>query len=150
MNQEIIQQLNKLKLIKPDPVFAARSRILIFKSASKTSPVFLPRLVWFAAPAVIILAVIISNFGGPKQTLTSLNNSEKLDQEFNNLAINIQIQKITYQQNINQTIASALTEISDTQTKHLNRSVLEREDNSFSLPEDKNAEINDLLNKIIF
>lgn len=152
MKQEIIYKLNKLKGIEPDPTFVKKCRFLILEKASQKPVLVLwPRLIWIGALAGLLLIIALPNLINRKQlNAASLNNVERLSREFNELTINIQLKEISYQQNINQAIASALTEISDTQVKHLNQSVLQEENNNFNVPDDQNQKINDLLDKVIF
>lgn len=152
MNQKLIQQLNKLKSIEPDPTFAKNCRhlILAFKPA-KTKPVFFnwPALIWAGSFALILLVFATNYLSPQKQNLSSLD-SNKLNQEFDNLNINIQLNEITYQQEINQGIASALTEIGETNIKHLNRSLLEEEQDKINFPDSDDSKINEMLNRVIF
>ena len=152
MKQELIKELIKLRSIEPNRAFVKKCRLLILeKTAQKPVIVLWPRIVWIGALAGLLLIITLPNLISRKQLNTaSLNNVEKLSREFNEMAINIQLKEISYQQNINQAIASALTEISDTQIKHLNQSILEKEDNGFDVSNNQNQEINDLLNKVIF
>lgn len=153
MNQNLIQQLNKLKSMEPDPVFAKNCRNLILNSRPiKTRPVLFnwPALVWVGGFALIFLAFLTNYFLFPhKQNLSSLDSS-KLNQEFDNLDINIQLNEIKYQQKISQDIASALVEIGETNIKHLNRSLLENEQDKINFPDSDNSEINEMLNRVIF
>ena len=153
MNQELIQQLNKLKAIEPDPAFAKSCRHLILTlKPMQTKPVFFnwPALVWAGGLALIMLVFAANYLLLPQKGNLSSLDSNKLNQEFDNLDINIQLNEITYQQKINQDIASALTEIGETNIKHLNRSLLEEEQNNIDFQDPSNPEINEMLNRIIF
>jgi len=81
--------------------------------------------------------------------LSSLEDTQALTQELDNLNINIQLQDISYQTSANQTVAAAITEITDTQTKHLNTDTLQSEQQSAEPSENMNPEIDKLLNTII-
>lgn len=153
MNQDLIQKLNNLKFIEPDAVFVkkCRSEILALKPRKPFAFAW-PVLIWSGGFAVLLIAAILSfTTTTQKQLPTTSLNSHKLNQEFDNLTINIQLQEIRYQQNINQTIASALNEIGDTNTKHLNSSILEKEKSDLlNVNQSQNPEIDQLLESVIF
>jgi len=157
MNQELIEQIKKLRAIEPDLAFKANSRNLILSYKTK-KPFFnfifnRPVLAWSGvlAMAAVILAITTAVLSKPKEAFSSSFDAQKLNQEFSEMNINIQLNEIKYQQNVNQAITSALTEISQTQTKHLNSSVLEKEKNEMetSLSESK-SQIDELLNQAAF
>ena len=151
MNHDLIQKLNNLKPIAPDAVFVKKCRDALLSVRTKKSPVFnWPVFVWSGAFAVLALAVSISVvLTAPKQAVSASLDPNKLNKEFNNLAINIQLQEISYRQNINQTITSALSEISDTNTKHLNKAILEKEKNDLNASQPQEQKIDELLETVI-
>jgi len=85
-----------------------------------------------------------------KQVSSASLDSQKLNQEFNNLSINIQLDEISYRQDVNQTIASALSEISGTNAKHLNSSILEKEISGLKINQNQNGEIDEMLESVMF
>ena len=150
MEKTIIQQLYKLKAIEPDPAFLTRSRVLILTSEKSAFrwPVF---LAWSTAFMVLTLAVVSSAIlFNAKPALSASLNPEKINQEFDNLSINIELKEITYHQAVNQTIASALTEITDNQTKHMNSDLLKLEGQNLNPSSIINPVIDELLNQVIF
>ncbi len=152
MNDQIISQLKRFKEIEPDAHFAAGSRrvILAFK---KQEPVFIRpnlRLVGVFAGIVAVLTASIFLFSGNSAS-TVLASPEVLSQEFNSLKINIELKGIDYRQNVNRTIASAISEISDNKVQHLNQSILKSESDSLNFDANgTNPQIDELLNKVIF
>lgn len=161
MQPKIIEQLKKLKSIKPGAGFVATARQLILAAPQPRRFIFplqilAGRSVWAlgGAVAVLILVLTISIAGfGRVSTFSDLTNSEEIDREFKNLSINIQLQEISYRQSLNEVIASALGEISDSGPSYLKSSILERELDS--LEEignnlEKREKIEELLDKIIF
>lgn len=148
--KNVAQQLHSLKLIEPESAFAKRSRSLILSQKSGPKTFGLPAWIWAGALAAVLLSFSLYNliYYAPKTVLSSFD-SEGLKQEFNGLSINIQLKEISYQQSVNQAIASALTEIGDNQTRHLNPSLLEAEKSGADLENLTNPEIDDLLNQLV-
>lgn len=145
---QIIKQLNNLKAISPSPTFKEKSRGLILKIPPKTNYIEWRTLSLAGITAVILLILVVgSNLSQP---IISSLDEDRLNKELGNLNINIQLREISYQQKINQTIASALNEISDNDVRHLNQSLLETEQNDINLDDSANPEIDNLLNQIIF
>lgn len=151
MDKHIINHLQTFKNVTPDSDFAANTRRLVL--AIHPSPYRLPLWVWGISFAAVLLAIISSGLliTSPPVISSSLD-SELLRQEFNELDINIHLKEVTYQQDINQTISSALTEISNVQISHLNPSILKSEEERIrELEEESEAsEIDALLDKVIF
>ena len=151
MEDKILRQLHNLRSIAPDPAFMARSRSSILKKTK--SPFFARPLLAYAGAFAVILIVVGFSIIFPSQTskpsLSSLN-ALSLNQELKNLSINIQLEEISYQQSVNQTIASALGEISDSRTGHLSPLLLESERKSAELEIFSNPEIEELLNDLLF
>ncbi len=155
MNQELIGQIKKLRAIEPDSAFKANSRNLILSHKTK-KPLFVfnwPVFAWSGAIAMaaVLLTVTAAFFSKPKEVFSSSFDAQKLNKEFSEMNINIQLKEIGYQQNVNQTITSALSEISQTQTKHLNASVLEKEKNEMEASSSEpGSQIEELLNQAAF
>ncbi|MDI6734361.1 MAG: hypothetical protein QMD50_02630 [Patescibacteria group bacterium] len=154
MHEEIIKNLKKLRTIRPDEQFIKNSRGLILATYYTPNKLRItwPVLAWSAVAAfsvILIISLTLPRIQNSKILSSSLNR-DKIEQELNNLTINIQLEQITYSQTISQTIASALTEISDTHTKHLNKNVLESEQKSLDGLDLQNSEIDRMLNQVIF
>lgn len=155
-----ITQLKQLKKIEPDSKFAEKSRLFLLsqKPSFSISYLFSSRksLVLtgsFVGLTVILLLLSPILFTTQNPTLSSLDNSTKLNQELNNLSINIELKEISYKRSANQTITAAITEISNTQTKHLNPSILNSESkmlDPFKNNQDNSDNIDKLLEKVIF
>ncbi len=152
MNQDILEQLKNLRKIAPDADFFARTKRLVL-----ATPV--PRPVWrevfvssrfvFAAAALAIVVLFVVVLPGAPKTVP-IASAEALSNEFSNLSINIELQQIAYNQSANQTIASALSEISNNTPDHLNPAVLQAEASSVDphVPA-SNPEIDKLLNQAL-
>ncbi len=153
-NEEIIKKLNKFKDIAPDPSFVKTSRTLILahKPHKRSGWSSLPFWGLAGALAILILIASISFFGlaSPRPVLSSSFNPHDLEEEFKRLTINIQLEELKYRTKANQTIASALNEIKDTNVRHLNSFLLESEEESITIEESTNPEIDVLLEKVIF
>ncbi len=163
MNLDIIQKLNKLKNLEPDKKFTAYCRNQILETITPKTKmgglnwawpiqIHWPAFAWAGAITTLILVVFASysvNRSNNILNATSFDSS-KLNKEFNDLTINIQLDEISYQQIVNQTIASALTEISENKIKHLNTSVLEKEQKNMLLDNPNEDQIDELLKKIMF
>lgn len=152
--QEIINQLNELKAIEPEKGFVQRTRGLILAvPAIKPARIWGWPLVWAGVAAVLLLALTLT-FANPltaKPKLSVFFNQQDLKQEFNNLSVKIQLQEIAYRQNLDSAIGLALNEISDRQPDHLNPALLQKEQAGLETDgANKQKEINDLLNQVIF
>lgn len=151
--KETIKEIKLLKEVVPDPVFVKRARNLVL--TAKPHLRFIPAWVAGFALAAVILALVGSGifFSAQNPSISSSLNKEFLVKEFSELDINLQINEIAYSQDIHKTIASALTEISDSKTSHMNPSILEAEKEYINQLENTGSEekeINTLLNKVIF
>lgn len=130
MYNDTIAQLKVLKNIAPNEEFARRSRaLLIAHPPERRSMFFMPR--YFKLAGVLtfaaLLLVLSPLFPSSQPALSSSLDATRLAGEFNNLAVNIQLREIRYQQGANQTVASAVNEIADTRTNHLNPSTITKE-----------------------
>lgn len=150
-NQDITEKLNSLRFIEPDAAFARTSKTLIFNSepAVKTWSFPVWRLASSAVLATILLTFIFYQAVRPEPVLSSSFNPQSLAQEFKNLTINVQIQEISYRQEMNQTVSSALNEVKSTNASHLNQSILQSENSVLELQDSINPEIDKLLEKVI-
>lgn len=150
MQNDIFEQLKDLRSVAPDADFAARTKRIILAEprgrAVWPTLVGWPKVVFggLATAAVLLLAVILP--GMPKTV--PIASAEALNNEFNGLSINIELQQISYNQNVNQTIASALSEITTNKLNHLNPAVIQAEGNSLdpNLPA-SDPQIDALLNQ---
>ena len=146
--QNILRQLHNLKIIEPSPSFREKSRGLILKIPPKTNYIEWRTLSWAGVTAMVLFVLVVgSNLSKP--AISSLDEN-RLNKELGNLNINIQLQEISYQQKVNQTIASALNEISDDDIRHLNKSLFEFEKNNININDSANPEIERLLNEVLF
>jgi len=153
--ENIIQHLKTLSESAPSPSFARGSKALIV-SSPQNRPFFFYALkpAVFAALTFSLVAAFGIYFAGTAGNggvpeYVSLD-SQNLRDEFDTLQLSITLDEIAYRQTVHRTIASALTEISSDDVAHLNRSVLETEQNSFDIDTSSNSEIDDLLETIIF
>ena len=152
MSQDILEQLKSLKSIAPDADFSARTKRLVL-AAPVTLPVwrgvFVRSRLAFAAVAMAVVALLVVFLPGAPRTVP-IASAEALNNEFSNLSINIELQQISYNQSANQTISSALSEISGNTPDHLNPAVLQAEASSVdpNAPA-SNPEIEKLLNQVI-
>lgn len=147
---KIIEQLKTLKSVKPDETFKDSTKRMVLAAEPKTSsmPKIIPEWGWAVGFALILLVAGSALVITPTTSVQSFDTTE-LQSELSNL--NIEVNEITYTEKTNQTITSALNEISNTQTNHLNKSLLEREKNSLDSIQDSNDsdDINKILNNII-
>ncbi len=153
MNDQIIRQLRKLRSIEPDSGFMSVSRrtILAFRKQEPIFawPSFSFKLAGAFAGLVAVLITSIALFSGNSAS-TALASPEVLNKEFSSLNINVELQEIDYRQNVNQTITSAISEISSNKASHLNQDVLNSESNNLDLnASGTDPQIDQLLNSVI-
>lgn len=154
MNQFLIKQLEKFRIIEPDEIFLGRSRALVIAHTLQENHHYHHHiewrtLLWAASVAgVLTIAVMIPRVIG-RPHMSALDQ-DRLIKEMNALSINIQLKEIAYQEEVNQVIASALTEISNTDIRHLNTKVLEAEQEKFNFESSQDKTIDELLNKVLF
>lgn len=156
MDKQLIKDLQILKRVKPDIEFVESTRAFIFATEPRKviswANLLKSQRIWAYSFAVLIL--IVASFGlilnEGKDVHSASLDQNLLKEEFENFSINIHLQEISYRQDINQTIASALTEISDSRVNHLNRSILESEQNLINeAGMERGSDIDELLNKVI-
>lgn len=150
--RELIREIRVLKEIRPDEGFVTRTRSLVI--TARPTLRIIPTWVAGFALATILLALVASGIflSARNPSISSSFNKEALAKEFNELDVNLQIDEVTYSRDIHETIASAITEISDSKISHLNPSILEEEQSYIEDIEGDGAqekEINDLLEKVI-
>lgn len=137
MNQkEIISRLERLRSIDPNQAFFSRSKktVLALEPGGRRafgfglfSPMFFGGVFFVLIAVAVGFLVFFSPVAG-KPAYASLN-SENLNKELDSLTISIQLQEIQYHQSIEKTISSALHEVGNSETRHLNKDVLELEGN---------------------
>lgn len=153
MYQEIIIQLKKLRNVAPDAAFHARSKSVILALHEKQKPriAWLPALAWAGAlAAVLLVATVFFPAPNPSSLSISLLNTQRISEEFDNLTISIQLKEIRYNQNADQTIASAINEIGETRAGHLNGALIESEFQAIQQGTgEKNGNIDRLLREVI-
>jgi len=152
---DIIEQFEILRRLEPDASFVEQTRNMLLATAK---PASLPSLqirmsvwAWSVGAAVLLLTLVGINtfFLSGTPALSSSLDSHSLEQELQELSFNLQ--EVTYRQGVNQTIASALTEISDTRINHLNQHILKSEEQSLDvLGPENGSDIDRLLNQVIF
>lgn len=157
----IKSQLKRLKTIEPDRDFAIRAKYAVLSSAHSAhrSSFAFPQfsfarnsVAWVGAglSAALLLVAIILPFAFPKPSLSASLSPEDLINEYGSLPINIQLKEIKYDQTVNQTISSAITEVSDTKTKHLNSDIINSEAKNASLNDASSTKnVENLLNQVI-
>ncbi len=160
MEDQLLQQLKRLKAIAPDPtwVAAARSMLVVDRQEEAFQPsgrfIFLRWAAPAAALVFLAVAALIPNlFPTPVPTAVAALDTNNLTSEFQNLPINIELSKIGYQDSANATVASAITEITDIHTNHLSPPLLESEEQKLNLPAEAptpDQDINQMLNQVIF
>ena len=155
MDKNFFKDLQILRNIEPDKDFVENTkRIVLAVSPGKTlTPKSFFGLVFAGGLAMILLAIVGLGsifFTNSEPALSNSFDSDILRGELDNLAIDLQLDEIAYQQDINNTIASALAEISDSRINHLNLSILESEKGLIEENgEEKDSRIEDLLNKVL-
>ncbi len=151
MNDQIIKQLKRLRYIEPDAGFMSASRrsILAMRNHEPVSTWFNLRTAGIFAGLVAVLTTSIFLFSS-RSASTAMASPEVLNNEFTSLNINMELQQIDYRQNVNQTITSAISEISNSKASHLNKDVLNSESNGLNLDASgTDPEIDQLLNSVI-
>ncbi len=150
----IIQQLKRLSSIEPDPVFTARLRSTIVDvprlHVEKSRPFLRWRALALAGSGIFVaLAVIITTqLSEPVTVRASSLDTTVLTKEFDELTLNIRLKEIGYQAEVNNIISEAVGEIVNTQTNHLNPSLIDAEQNILTLNEPTNSTIDKLLEEL--
>jgi hypothetical protein len=154
-------QLKHLRTIEPDRDFAIRAKFAILSDRRDAHhfPFVLPKfsftrnavLAWSGAglTVALLLIVVILPLAFAKPTLSASLSPETLINEYGNLPINIQLKEIKYDQTVSQTISSAITEVSDTKTKHLNLDLINIEAESAIQDDASTTSVDALLNQVI-
>ncbi len=153
MNQYLLEKIKNLQAVEPEAAFKLNSRNLILSHKTK-KPLFAFNFNWpvwawsgAVAMAAILITITTAILSKPKEAFSSSFDAQKLNKEFSDLNINLQLSEIKYQQKVDQAINSALTEITETQTKHLNASVLEKEESEMET-QPSESQIDELLDQV--
>lgn len=156
----IEEQFKKMRVIRPDEGFVLRTRQLILSEKPRmplgyflsTYKVASAGAFAFAAAVLFLVASSSAPSFSQKPVLSSLQNTEGIQQELNDINITIQLNEISFQTDADKAITAAITEIADTKTKHLNPETLKSEQNT-NVPENgnggNNPQIDELLQKIL-
>ncbi len=151
--KDLAKQLKTLDTIEPDEHFVAGLRRTIFAVPKSRKSVWEILPLWATAFAMLVVSIVTAtSLTKPDRALSAVENPGLLSQEFDSLSINVELQAITYHQTVDQTIVSALNEISSNKMRHLNQELLQSEEKRFDVPvgEGNNTQIDTLLNKVIF
>ncbi|MEW6617411.1 MAG: hypothetical protein AB1333_03275 [Patescibacteria group bacterium] len=98
------------------------------------------------ALALFVLISVLS----PTVSVSSLKDTNTLNQEISDLSINIHLKELSYQQNADSMIMAAITEIKDTKVSHLNQKTLNSESQNLNIENNNTEDINKLLDTVIF
>lgn len=156
IHREITEKLKTLQGIEPDAAFRARLKAEILSLSPKKNFVGLASLSsanvlrafsfgGIAVASVIVALVVFAPARTP--AIASLENSQLAD-ELSGLSINIQLEEIAYRNATDRVISSAITEIQNTETKHLNPSVIREEQENLEDVRVRNVEIDKLLGEL--
>jgi hypothetical protein len=154
--ESLKKKLAILRYITPDRAFMARSKEIILSEKQAFSLQFFfksigtPRLVTLGACVALLLIVAFPNFGiHNSPSLTSLKDADTLSKEAEMLPISIELQEVSYRNGKNEIITAAITEIRDTNVRHLKEEIIESETPTQESPSaDRNQEINKLLESV--
>lgn len=150
----IKKKLAMLRHIYPDPGFMMNTKkdILLHSQVFSVSTLLKRSPIWLrttSAVALLIMAIISIPFLNKKQpSLSTLGNAEKLSAEAAELPISIELQELSYQNSNNEVITAAISEIKDTNSRHLNNKVIESEIENIKPQENREDEINILLDRV--
>ena len=154
----IKDQLKQLRAIEPDRDFAIRAKFEILAPTKSRGFSLFPKLnihrnvmlAWSGAGLTVMLLLVIAvPLFFPKPSMSASLSTETLINEYGNLPINIQLKEIKYDQTVNQTISSAITEVSNTKTKHLNSDILSSEAQNATIKNVETQNVDALLNQAI-
>lgn len=157
MDKEVIKNLKSLKTIEPDRDFKDSTLRIVLASKNPSRTFSLPRwsLVFGAAVVFIaflgITAGIFKNNNNVASPLLLSLNSDQLVNEYKNIGSDFYVKEISYEQDVNKTIAIALNEIAKTKGNHLNPNILMEESQFINnINSGENSDINIMLDKVIF
>lgn len=148
MNHDITKQLKALKRITPHTAFALRSRAELLAIATPRAHPW-RSLQWAGGFAFAVLFLFIATLSFPAEpTLSASLNENVLTEEFEGLAINIELQELTYRAATERAIVSAIMEIEGTEGSHLNTAILSSEFSSLE-SEASSSQIDALLEEVL-
>lgn len=148
------KKIELLKHIRPDHAFVARTRMQILAEKPRIAffVLFRAKPLWMRATSIGIAAAALlfgtALFLPSTPQLSSLKNTEALAKEAETLPSGIELQAVNYQNDKNEVIKTAFAEINDTNTRHLKENVIESEMNTIQKTEEKNKEIDKLLESV--
>ncbi len=158
LQKDLQKKLNILKEIEPRESFVSQGRFLIsLQPAAKANKKVSawPWLIFTGAFAsLLLLANVFLDLTIAQPRLSLFFNQNDLRNEFTKMALDLQLPEISYRQNIDDTILLALNEISDSQTNHLNTTLLQQEkgtlENNNNAASQSSGEIDALLEQVLF
>lgn len=152
MHEHIIKQLKNLQTIEPDNGFVSRTRNIFTPTTITTPSRSFSFFNWqyASAFALVLLCVLAVPFFAftPEETLASLD-TEVLASEIQSLPINVELKELDYNQKAQDTITIAVSEVSNTDTNHLNESLIRKEEEIIKAEEKVDSKVDDLLNQAI-
>lgn len=104
----------------------------------------------FAVAVFAVFGIYLAGLSGGSNAVFASLNREKIKKEIENVDIQIKIEEITYRQEVADTVASALTEITSDRASHLNKGILKNEADRADVNNGSNGEIDELLQRAIF
>ena len=154
MHEHIIEQLKSLQSIKPDNRFVLRTRNLFIPTSasitvpSRTFSIF--NWQYASAFALVLMCIVAIPFFvfTPEETLASLD-TEVLSSEIHSLPITAQLQELKYNETAQDTITSAVSEALNTDTNHLDRSLIIKEGEEINANTEVDTNVDDLINQVL-
>lgn len=154
MHDDIIKKLNMLRMITPSKEtmervkhrILAEPRELSFRVMWSTRPVWARGLAYAFALIAIIVIPALSITRTP--SLSSLKDSDKLYAEAASLPISIELEEVRYQSDRSEIIGMGLTEIQDSNVRHLKSGIIESEIEDITPISNSEDEIQRLLEEV--
>ncbi len=148
MYENIKTSLKQLRNVRPDGdfVYHTRAQVLAGRGPRVVSP-FLTAAggVAFAAFAMLLVTLLFN----PTPPTVSALDTGALENEFQGLKLDLQLQKLDYNQEVHDTITTALVEI-EGETNHLNEQLIESENDLIgTLTASSSEQIDTLLNRVL-
>ncbi len=143
-DKDLIRELKNLQAIQPDRAFLVRGR-KNFETQAYAWP--MPR--WALASLTVVGAFVVFTVLPailPFSESSTALSADAIQKEFDNLSIGVQLKELEYNQE--DSIVSALNEIRETRSSHLNTDLLNQESSLGDLPVSNEEEINRLLKQI--
>ncbi len=154
---KFLQQLNR---IEPDRNFAQQSLARIFQTPQRQRARLWNRVqesFYYSGALVLTSFLLFIMFGGLSLLRSSLLSpammasldSQKLNDEFDHLDLQIKVAEVSYYENSLQTVNVALNEASKNAPAHLNNTVIEKEVDGLKQLESRNQDLENLLNELV-